>query len=450
MEFRFDLDLAVGLLALLVAAYGMLAVRLARWSVSAAFAFLVIGAIIGGTAAGTVIDDLPTPDTLSILAEVTLALVLFSAASTIRLKRLEVDSPIVLRMLAIGLPLTIAIGTALAFGLFPGISLGMALLIGATLSPTDADLGQQVITDTSVPARVRRVLNVESGLNDGIVAPLITVAIALAIYGDVKGLQPVLDAVRELAVAIIAGIVIGGVGRRLLIRADVRKTASPDSRQLSTLALAIGAYFVAAGLGSSGFIAAFAAGLAFGMGSKERVESAVRFTEAQATLLGILVWLVFGLAVVGEDVIGLTDPLVIVYALLALTVMRMLPVAVALAGAGFDRVSVLFMGWFGPRGLASVVFVLLALDALESAGVPSDPLGPVVAWTVVLSVILHGFSATPLARWYGGYAEGLPADAAERIGEQEPRRAAWRIHGDPQTRALARLPTWAPFTMLVA
>lgn len=425
MEFRYDLDLAVGLLALLVAAYGMLAVRLARWSVSAAFAILVIGAVIG---------DLPSPDMLSILAEVTLALVLFSAASTIRLKRLEVDSPIVLRLLAIGLPLTIAIGTALAFGLFPGISLGMALLIGATLSPTDADLGQQVISDTSVPARVRRVLNVESGLNDGIVAPLITVAIALAIYGDVKGLQPVLDAVRELAVAIIAGIVIGGSGRRLLIRADLRKTASPDSRQLSTLALAIGAYFVATGLESSGFIAAFAAGLAFGMGSKERVESAVRFTEAQSTLLSILVWLVFGLSVVGQNVMGLTDPLVIVYALLALTVMRMLPVALALAGTGFDRVSVLFMGWFGPRGLASVVFVLLAIDALESAGVPSDPLGPVVAWTVVLSVILHGFSATPLARWYGGYAEGLPAAAAERIGEQEPRRAAWRIHGDPQTR----------------
>lgn len=150
--------------------------------------------------------------------------------------------------------------------------------------------------------------------------------------------------------------------------------------------------------------------------------------------MSILVWLVFGLAVVGKNVIGLTDPLVIVYALLALTVMRMLPVALALVGTGFDRVSVLFMGWFGPRGLASVVFVLLAIDALESAGVPSDPLGPVVAWTVVLSVILHGFSATPLARWYGGYAEGLPADAAERVGEQEPRRASWRLHGPPQSR----------------
>ncbi len=434
MDVEHDFDLAVGLLALLVAAYGMVAVRLARWSISAAFAFLVIGAVIGGTAAGMVVVDLPTPDTLSILAEVTLALVLFSAASTIRLKRLEIDSPLVLRLLGIGLPLTIAMGTLLALGLFPGISLGLALLIGAALAPTDADLGQQVITDTSVPARVRRVLNVESGLNDGIVAPIITVAIALAVYGDVDELRPLLDALRELAVAVLSGIAIGGAGRWLLMRADRHGTTTSNSRQLATLALAIGAYFIAAGLESSGFIAAFAAGIAFGRGDKQRVASAVRFTEAQSVLLSILVWLVFGLAVVGQDIVGLGDPLAIVYALLALTLVRILPVALALMGSGFDRVTILFMGWFGPRGLASVVFVLLGLDALEAAGVPSDPLGPVVAWTVVLSVVLHGFSATPLARWYGRYTDRLPAGAAEKVGQQEPHRAAWQFHTHPQNR----------------
>ena len=423
-----DVDLALGLLALLVAAYSMVAVRLARWSVSAAFSFLVIGALIGGAGLGVHVDELPTTDVLSVLAEITLALVLFGAASTIRLKRLEFDSGIVGRMLAIGLPLTIAIGTVLALGLFPGTTFGLALLIGATLAPTDADLGQQVITDTSVPARVRRILNVESGLNDGIVAPLITVAIALAIFGDVDGLRPFWDAIRELAVAAVTGILIGGVGRWLLIRADLRKTASASSRQLATLALALGAFFIATGLEASGFIAAFAAGLTFGMGNKEHVESAVRFTEAQGTLLSILVWLVFGLLVVHEHVVELSDPRVVAYALLSLTVVRMVPVALALAGSGFDRVSILFMGWFGPRGLASVVFVLLGIEALEQAGVPSDPLGSVVAWTVVLSVILHGFSATPLAKWYGRYADGLPDGAAERLGDQEPRRTAWQMH----------------------
>ena len=265
-------------------------------------------------------------------------------------------------------------------------------------------------------------------------APLLTVAIAITIYGGVDGLNPIIDAVRELAVAIVVGVLIGGAGRWLLIRADLRKTASHASRQLATLALAVGAYFIASGLESSGFIAAFAAGLAFGMGHKERVESAVAFTEAQGTLLSILVWLTFGLIMVGDHVITLDDPMVVLYAVLSLTVVRMLPVAVAFLGTGFDRVSVLFAGWFGPRGLASVVFVLLGLEALEKAGVPSDPLGPVVAWTVLLSVILHGFSATPLARWYGRYARSLPEDAPELLGEREPRRAAWHFHDHEQTR----------------
>ena len=427
MESELDLDLAIGLIGLLVAAYALVAVRLSRWSISAAFSFLVIGALIGGAGMGITFEDLPASDTLSILAEVTLALVLFSAASTIRIKRLELDSPYVVRLLAIGLPLTIALGTVLALGLFPGISFGLALLMATTLAPTDADLGHQVITDTSVPARVRRLLNVESGLNDGIAAPVITVAIALAIYGDVNEMTPLIDALRELLGAAVVGVAIGGVGRWLLIRADLRKTTSHSSRQLATLALAVSAYFIAVGLDSSGFIAAFAAGLAFGMGKKERVESAVAFTEAQSVLLSIIVWLVFGVVVVGQHVVGFDDPMVILYGALALTIMRMVPVALAFIGSGFDRVTILFMGWFGPRGLASVVFVLLGLEALEAAGVPSDPLGPVVAWTVMPSVVLHGFSATPLASWFGRYAKALPEDAPELVGEAEPRRAAWTV-----------------------
>lgn len=428
MERDVELDLAIGLIALLVAAYGMVALRLARRSVSAAFAFLVIGALISGLGIGLSGASLPSTATLGILAEITLALVLFSAASTIRLKRLEMDTPIVARLLAIGLPLTIGFGAILALGLFPGISFGLALLIGATLAPTDADLGQQVINDTSVPARVRRVLSVESGLNDGIVAPVITVALALAVVGDIDELNPLVDAGRELLGAVVVGVLVGGVGRWLLIRADLRGTASRSSRQLAALALALGAYFVAVGVDTSGFIAAFAAGLAFGMGHKERVESAIAFTEAQSTLLSIVVWLVFGLVVVAESAIALEDPAIVVFSLASLTVVRMVPVALALVGTGFDRATVLFIGWFGPRGLASVVFVLLGLEALERAGVDSDPLGPVVAWTVVLSVILHGFSAAPLARWFGRHAQDLPSSAPELVGEAEPRKAAWQLH----------------------
>lgn len=428
MEPAIGSDLALGLLALAVAAYAMVAALLERWSVSSAFAFLVIGAIIGGIGLGSIANDPPGTDALGMLAELTLALVLFSSASTIRLRGLEVDAPVVGRLLAVGLPLTIGLGTVMALGLFPGISLGLALLMGTILAPTDADLGHQVISDRSVPARVRRILNIESGLNDGIAAPVVSVALAIAAVGDLGGERMVLEGLLELAAALLVGLAVGGVGRRLLALAEQRGLATSSSRQLAVLALALAAYFVAAGMGASGFIAAFTAGLAFGMGSSERVGPDITFTETQSVLLSIAVWLIFGL-LVSEEFSNLADPAVILFALLALTLMRLLPVAVALAGTGFDRMTVAFIGWFGPRGLASVVFVLLALEVLEDAGVPSDPLGPVVVWTVVLSVVAHGFSARWLAAGYGRYAARIAAGRPEHLGEGEPRPRAWGVHG---------------------
>jgi sodium/hydrogen antiporter len=423
-----DSDVDVGLIALAVAAYGFVAVLLTRASVSGAFSFMAIGAIIAGGGLGLLAIEGPEPDALGMLAEVTLALVLFSSASTIGLRHLEIDSPIVARLLLVGLPLTIVTGTLLALGLFPGISFGLALLMATILAPTDADLGHQVITDQSVPARVRRVLNVESGLNDGIAAPIVTVAIALAAFGDISNMNPVIDALFELALAVGVGLLIGVTGRVVLASTERRGWSSPTSAQLSTLALAVAAYFLAAGLGASGFIAAFVGGLAFGLGNKARVESAVSFTETQASLLSIVVWLVFGLIIFDGHILGLQDPLVIVYAILSLTVIRMVPVAISLLGTRFDRATLLFVGWFGPRGLASVVFGLLALETLDEAGVPSDPLGAVVSWTVFLSVVVHGLSASPLARRYGRYSDRLPADSPELRGSGEPRRAAWTLH----------------------
>lgn len=422
-------DLIVGCVALLVAGYGLVSVRLSRWSVTAPMAFLLIGAVMGAVSLDLLDAAVPTDDILGQLAEITLALVLFTAASSVRLKRLESDSPIIARLLLIGLPLTVVGGSLLVLGLFPGTSLGLALLIGTTLAPTDADLGHQVITDDSVPARVRRLLNVESGLNDGIVAPVITLAIALAIAGDVSGMAPLADAVTELVLAAIVGVAVGAAGRWLLMTTDRLVTSSDSSRQLATLALALAAYFLAAGLGASGFIAAFVAGLAFGVGHKERVAAATHFSDGLATLLTILVWLVFGLIVFDEYVLHLPDPAVILYALLSLTVVRMAPVAISLMGAGFDLRTVAFIGWFGPRGLASIVFALLGLEALDRAGMDPGPLGAVVAWTVILSVVLHGFSARPLATRFGRLAEALPPDAPERLDDTEPHRSAWQLHG---------------------
>ncbi len=418
----------VGLIALAVAAYGLVAAVLTRASVSAAFSFLAIGAVIAGGGLGIIAVAAPGTDALSVLAEVTLTLVLFGAGSTVRLRRLEIDSPVVARLLLIGLPLTIAFGTILALGIFPGISFGLALLMATILSPTDADLGHQVISDTSVPARIRRVLNVESGLNDGIAAPIVTVAIALAAFGDLGGMNPLLDAATELVLAVAVGLIVGLAGRVLLEFSASRDLSSPGSAQLATLALAIAAYFLAAGFGASGFIAAFVGGLAFGTGNMQRVEAAVSFIESQASLLSILVWLVFGLIVFDEHILGVQDPIIVVYAILSLTVIRMLPVAISLIGSRFALTSVLFMGWFGPRGLASVIFGLLALEALEQNGVPSDPLAAVLGWTVFLSVLAHGFSAHALARWYGRSSRRLAPDSPELLGQHEPRRPSSMFH----------------------
>lgn len=410
------------LLAIAVGLYSLTAGWLAKHSVSAAFSFLAIGALLGGAGIAVLGGRIPERALLSLLAEITLALVLFSAASTLRIREIEGDSKIVLRLIVIGLPLTIAAGTALALGLFPGISVGLALLMATTLAPTDADLGHQVITDRSVPARIRRVLNVEGGLNDGVAAPVITVAIALAALGSLGEVDPIADAVHELVVAALVGGLAGFGGRWLVSLADLGHTATSSSRQIAVLALALATYFAAAELGASGFIAAFVAGLLFGRGSKKRVESAIGFTEAQSVLLSMLVWLVFGLVVFADHLLEAVTPAVLLYAVLALTLVRMIPVAIALVGQRFDRVTIAFIGWFGPRGLASLVFLLVGLEAMDAVGVSAGPLGPVVAWTVVLSVVLHGFSARPLARWYGRYAERLPADSPEFIGDQEPRR----------------------------
>ena len=233
-----ETDLTVGLLAMLVAIYSMFATRLMRWWISAPFAFLVIGVAVGLAEIDLLDQATDTSALLGGLAELTLALVLFGAASTIRVRRLEHDTAIVGRLLVLGLPLTIALGAALALGLFPGISFGLALLIGATLAPTDADLGHPVIADGSVPARVRRVLNAESGLNDGIVAPVITIAIALAI-GETSGLSPLSEATFDLVVAAVVGLTVGGGGRWLLRRAIVRESPSrPTSSPTASTAVA--------------------------------------------------------------------------------------------------------------------------------------------------------------------------------------------------------------------
>jgi len=330
------------------------------------------------------------------------------------------DARLLGRLLGIGLFLTIGLGALLAGLMFPGIAPGVALLIGASLAPTDAALGLPVITNPIVPVRIRRVLAVESGLNDGIATPVVLVAITLATAAESGTSGWIVDALRESGLAVVAGIAVGFGGGWLLGIAERARWTSRTSRQLAFLALAAASYTVSIAIGGNGFIAAFVGGLAFRAANQGRSEEVGSFAETQGILLSIAVWIIFGATLGGELLTPLTDLRPIVYALLSLTLLRMVPVGIALIGTRMQLSTVAFMGWFGPRGLASIVFGLIGIAALEEAGQDVTVLAQTIAWTIMLSVVLHGLSAGPLARWYGRIAGQLPTGSPEGEPMPEP------------------------------
>jgi NhaP-type Na+/H+ or K+/H+ antiporter len=325
--------------------------------------------------------------------------------------------------------------------LFGGNGLWVAAAIGAIVAPTDAALGASIMSDERVPAGVRRTLNVESGLNDGIATPFVNLFIAGAVTADALAGQHLWAAVGALVGGTALGIGIGVVGATLLSWARRNQWSSPAFRPLAILALAIFSYSAAYVAGLNGFVCAFVAGIAFGSVDHHNDEAVLGFAEEAGTLMSLLVWFLFGavMLVPGLEDAGWRD---LAFALLALTVLRMVPVALALAGTGLDRATVAFVGWFGPRGLASVVFGLVAVDALEPS--QSKVVLAAVTLTVALSVLLHGITASPLSARYGAYASarlaaGHPAHgrggavaplatrSLRRVGSSGPHH-----HRDPQ------------------
>jgi NhaP-type Na+/H+ or K+/H+ antiporter len=313
------------------------------------------------------------------------------------------------RLLGVALPLTIGLGTLLALGLTTD-NAWLALLVGAALAPTDAALGAGMMVNPVVPARIRRLINVESGLNDGIATPFVWVALTgAAPGGHVAGHGPA-GAVAQLALGVLIGVTAGGVGGLLVNTARQRGWAAEGFAGPAVLGLAVCAYASAAAAGGNGFIAAFAGGLAFGTTGGRHGEPLVPFVEETGSLVSLLVWLAFGAVVIVPAMKSLTWQMAL-YAVLSLTLIRMVPVWVALAGAGLSRSTVALVAWFGPRGLASVVFALLALE--ELGGSAAGHAVPVIAVTVLLSVIVHGATANPLAAWYAKRTVRQPEDPAD-------------------------------------
>ncbi|WIM98584.1 cation:proton antiporter [Actinoplanes oblitus] len=388
---------AVASVALIVFGWGLCSARLGRADLSAPIVFVAAGLLLA-EGLHVVEVDVP-PEAVKLLAEITLVWVLFADASRVGLRELRADLGLYARLLGVGLPLTMVAGTLLAVWLFDGLGFWPALLVGAALAPTDAALGASVMTDPRVPDRVRRLLNVESGLNDGIATPVVMVAIAA------EGIQHhgVSAALAALGIGLVAGIVAGAVGGSALRIARRRGWASEDFAGPAVLALTLVAYAGTLWLSGNGFVAAFVAGLAYGHVARRGGEREIYYVEQTAGLMSLLTWLVFG-AVAVPTVLAGADWRCLVYAVLSLTVVRMVPVALALIGTRLPALTVAFLGWFGPRGLASVIFAVIALEELP--GEPGRAV-TVIGVTVLLSVLAHGLSAKPLAGRYAARVDGV-------------------------------------------
>ncbi|ABF62766.1 sodium:proton antiporter, partial [Rhodobacteraceae bacterium R_SAG7] len=332
------------------------------------------------------------------LAEVTLILVLFSDASHVRLRSLARGWQYPTRMLVIGLPLTIASGTAVAFWLNPSSGLAVALLTAAVLTPTDAALGQAVVNSPDVPDRLAQTINVESGLNDGLVLPFVLTGAILAsgFAGEAHTAGLALEALIEVILGPLAGIAVGWVAARAMDWAQNRDLMQEAAGAVVFLVTAFAAYLFAVLIHGNGFIAAFVAGMVFGNSYRHNIHFISEFMEGAGQLLTMAAFLVFG-AFLLPDGLAHAGVSTLVLALLFLTVVRMGPILLSLIGSGLPTREKLFLGWFGPRGLASILFTLLMMDQFD---IPNEEeLLACVSLTVGLSILLHGITSTPLASW---------------------------------------------------
>jgi len=413
---------ALATILVIIVLWGVVSRPLDRRGVTSAIVFVVAGFVAGTTMVG-LLDVAVESEVAQRVTEVALVLLLFSDAARLDLRALRHELGWPSRLLLIGLPLTMLAGAGVGVLVFPGMALASVLLLAIMLSSTDAALGQKVVTDASVPARVRQALDVESGLNDGLAVPFFLVALDLANAELTTGITwaVVTNAAEQIGWGLTAGLAAGLFGALLFRLAERRGWIGGEWRQVVVLATALLAYAFAVTLGGSGFIAAFVGGLAFGRFSDQQGSAVTLFTEEAGGLLAAVTWIGFGALALGIALPHVTWQ-VVVYAGLSLTLVRMIPVAIALAGQGMRRPTVAFIGWFGPRGLASVVFALLVLER----GVPEEQtLLTTVVVTVALSVLLHGLTSAPLVgayhRWYESHAKAHPA-AAEAAPVTLPRR----------------------------
>ncbi|MEP3890353.1 MAG: cation:proton antiporter [Hellea sp.] len=336
---------------------------------------------------------------LHVIAELTLILVLAADASQISFDKLKKQKAIPFRLLLIGLPLIILMGTLVGHTVFPGIGWYEAALIAAILAPTDAALGASVLADKTVPLKIRQGLNVESGLNDGIALPAVLFFACFLNMAHQSGEENWLIFLSlQLIIGPIAGLIVGWVGGHLIAWAAKKEWMTSEFQGVAAIALAVIAFAVAEVCHGNGFIAAFVAGLTYGNLHVSYSKFLHEFTETESQFLSYLTFFLFGALILPEAIPHINGQ-IILYAVFSLTLIRMLPVFIAMLGLGLRLPAIGFMGWFGPRGLASLLFALLILEDLNVQ--QAEFIQTVVATTVLFSVILHGVTAAPLSKKLG-------------------------------------------------
>jgi NhaP-type Na+/H+ or K+/H+ antiporter len=363
--------------------------------------YAAFGLLLGSLGLGLIHADVES-EGVRIIAELTLVMVLASDASRINLRGLVRDHTLPLRLLGISLPLTIVLGTVVAGLMFGVLSFWEAAILAVILTPTDASLGQAVVSNPRVPVRIRQTLNIESGLNDGIAMPFLLLAIAMA-AGTGPGAGGVgvwvLSAVVQILLGVAVGVIVGYLGVKFIERWHDIGWMSEEFQKISAVALALLAYGLAELVGGNGFIAAFCMGATAGnVGRRERTKILSEHVEVEVQVLILLAFLIFGAVMLPPALDGLNG-VVALYAILSLTLIRMVAVVISMIGARVRPITTAFLGWFGPRGVASILYIFTVLDAEGIPGV--DLIYDVAMITVLFSIYAHGVTAAPGARWYG-------------------------------------------------
>jgi|ASRQ01.1.fsa_nt_gi NhaP-type Na+/H+ or K+/H+ antiporter len=397
------------------AGYSLLSKLITRSPLTLPMIFTGLGFALSDPLHTVLSEDIILEGTKS-LAEVTLILVLFSDASRVRFRKLIMNWQYPARMLVIGVPLTIALGTTIVLWLNPEATFAVALLAAAVLTPTDAAIAQSVVTSPDVPDRLGQTINVESGLNDGLVLPFVLTGAMLASMslGEAHADSLAMEALSDIFLGLFAGVAVGWSAAKAMDWVQNRDWMQEASGAIVFLVTAFAAYLFAVSIHGNGFVAAFVSGMVFGNSYRHNIHFISEFMEGAGQLLSMAAFLVFGAFLLPNGLAHVSMTTFMV-AFLFLTLVRVVPTFLVLTRSGLSTKEKLFLGWFGPRGLASILFTLLMMEQFDFPG--EEELLACVSLTVGLSILLHGLTATPLAKLIGRDAnDGASIEKSAGLG----------------------------------